>query len=628
MIKFASFDVFDTCLLRASGEPDSVFLILAQRFIPEERHSDQWEFVRIRKRGEVLARKKSISEEVTLTEIYNECDFSAIVSVPNESIMRGEMEIEERTLLPVYSIKEKIKRLRRKGVSISFISDIYLPESFIREALINAGIYNEGDGLYVSSKYRATKASGTLYDIFKSEHPKANRLNWIHYGDNLRSDFIESMKNGAHPCIIKHSLNKYENNNQFPFIPSLYFDIQRNVNIQKAVRLANNNNNGFEFAIDFIAPIYVPFVWKVLTEASKRGITDLYFFARDGYILFLIAEWLQDSFKNIKLHYLYVSRKSIYFPTLPDSSEESLKSLFPADEKSLDRILNDLYLTKKDVDDEVKAKLSETDNRDRIISVILSNKNLAEKIQDNYAKQKSLLLSYFVQEGLANNQQISAIVDLRGSRKSHEYINVFLDRNKYKRVNAFYFEVIEDRVLPTEKNEFYSCIYRETFKDPVIYKALRNATSILEQYFSLTTQGRTITYKSIGGRVTPVKDINDKRNNVDEICETNKRACEKFVQYYCLSMHPHAEAESQYALYVFLKNLSKPSRSLLRLFDGFVISENSFEKKVFLRKLRFKDFFEHSDVAWLTGSLIYTFGSWVSIFARLRNELIKCIIFK
>lgn len=628
MIKYASFDVFDTCLVRATGEPDSVFCLLAQKLISGECDSDQKEFVRIRKDGEALARKKSKSEEVTLTEIYNECDFSAIVSVPNEEIMRREMEIEEEILLPVYSIKEKINQLREKKVSVSFISDIYMSDIFIRKILINAGIYKEGDGLYVSSAYMATKSSGALFNIFIKDHPKANRWNWTHYGDNFGSDYLKSLKNGARPCRIIHSFNRYENSLRFPFIPSLYFDIQRNVYIQKAVRLANNNDNVFEFAINFIAPIYVPFVWKVLTEATKKNITDLYFFARDGYILYLIAEWLKDNFKSIKLHYLYVSRKSIYFPTLPDVSEHSLRSLFPVDEKSIERILNDLYLTIDEIDDEIKTNLYAAKKRDDIISAIMTSGDMMKKIQVNYDEQKSLLLEYLVQEGMANNQQSNAIVDLRGSRKSHEHINSFLARNNYKRAYAFYFEVIEDRIKPNIKNEYYSCIYRELFKDPVIYNALRNATSIFEQYFSLTTQGRTNSYTSNGGMIHPVKEVNDISNRVKEICETNRRACKEYTYYYRLSTHPQAEVESQYALYNFLNNLSRPNRKLLRLFDGFVISENSFEKKVFLRKLKIRDAFDHSDVAWLTGCLIYTFGSWVSVFSRLRNRLKQCIISK
>ncbi len=57
------------------------------------------------------------------------------------------------------------------------------------------------------------------------------------------------------------------------------------------------------------APILVSFVEWVLKEAKKKGIKRLYFLARDGYQMYLAAEWLCKSREyDIECKYLYGSR--------------------------------------------------------------------------------------------------------------------------------------------------------------------------------------------------------------------------------------------------------------------------------------------------------------------------------
>jgi len=58
-----------------------------------------------------------------------------------------------------------------------------------------------------------------------------------------------------------------------------------------------------------IAPVLVSFVWWVLTRAEKSGQKKLYFLARDGYIMYRIAEQFRERFNlDIECRYLCGSR--------------------------------------------------------------------------------------------------------------------------------------------------------------------------------------------------------------------------------------------------------------------------------------------------------------------------------
>lgn len=54
------------------------------------------------------------------------------------------------------------------------------------------------------------------------------------------------------------------------------------------------------------------------------GITKLHFLSRDGYILYKIAEVVQMGYPEIKLNYLFVSRYSLFLPSIYSLSREEI----------------------------------------------------------------------------------------------------------------------------------------------------------------------------------------------------------------------------------------------------------------------------------------------------------------
>lgn len=134
-MKLASFDIFDTTLLRLYGRPESINVLLAGK-----EHTQ----------GDAL-----------------------------------EQQVERENLFANPAIRDLIRQKRQEGWQIAFISDMYLSSAFLMEILQREGCYEPGDKVYVSCEHDARKDTGTLYDLVRQElHPNA----WEHYGDNKQSD--------------------------------------------------------------------------------------------------------------------------------------------------------------------------------------------------------------------------------------------------------------------------------------------------------------------------------------------------------------------------------------------------------------------------------------------------------
>ena len=75
----------------------------------------------------------------------------ALTAQSKTEIARLEMQVEREQLVPRVCHPGEDKTLHREGHSVYYISDMYLPRTFLSELLIEHGFWREGDKLYVSS---------------------------------------------------------------------------------------------------------------------------------------------------------------------------------------------------------------------------------------------------------------------------------------------------------------------------------------------------------------------------------------------------------------------------------------------------------------------------------------------
>ena len=114
-MKLASFDIFDTTLLRRCGKPEAVFHILAERLFPNDKDLRE---------AFVVWRKSTKGN--TLKDVYDKIDsaFLTFARKNKEEMMKAEEETEEDVLIANPSVCKLIDQRRKEGYNIAFISDM------------------------------------------------------------------------------------------------------------------------------------------------------------------------------------------------------------------------------------------------------------------------------------------------------------------------------------------------------------------------------------------------------------------------------------------------------------------------------------------------------------------------
>lgn len=305
-----SFDVFDTCLIRKCGTHNNMLNVLSQRvFCKPVEECVRQEFIVARCAAEDYVWK--YNEYGKLADIYRHLDFSHPFLLPTNELENTEIYLEEELLVPVLSRLEQIKQLHSNGHSVIFISDMYLPENFIKRLLVSFGFFIEGDSLFISSECGMTKSSGFLFEHIRKVY-RIKPHKWHHFGDNIQSDYKVPKKLGIKAHIVHNDYLPYERQ-----WLQHGFDFGDNVcalcaGLGRALHYSMADNPHKDFVIDIIAPFYSSFVMRIMKDAEARGIKRLYFCARDSYTLFLVAQKYERIFPNVEVLYLFVSQKSLY----------------------------------------------------------------------------------------------------------------------------------------------------------------------------------------------------------------------------------------------------------------------------------------------------------------------------
>lgn len=603
-----SFDIFDTCLCRSCGDPLFVFDIVAQKVLGDDVERTQInDFVQIRINGEEGARKKYISElheDVTFDEIYQECDFSSLTTLGNEIIQKVELETESECLIKIRENYKRVLDIHKKGSSIIYISDMYLPSTFLRTMLAREGFWEEGDTIIVSCEYGKTKETGNLYDYVRDLLHIKN-AKWIHIGDNLTSDHKIPEKKGIKTLKYRSQRTYYNQLYLKHEISTTNLNITKFANILHSTSLSYNKTPYVAFAVDFIAANFVPYVYSIMQDAEARGIDNLYFLARDGYLFYQIAKEFKYNFPSININYLYVSRDSLYLPGLKDVTRQSLIDCF--EESVLERytlceILRRLHVDYLNFPDAINYKGI------KAIDYLYSNDKFVQSVNHEYETQKKLLIDYFRQEGLLKGK--SAIVDISGTRKCQYRINEILTRNGHASVFAYYWEGLEDRIHGVDyKSHFF---YEKQRRNRVIYN--KGPQNVWEEYFCITNHSRTYAYQQNknNSRIEPIFEKDPQSDDFkNKIFEVNRTVCTTVAQHFINNkLGCSSENLVDIAMVVYSDFVKYPKSYYLNVFHGFRISDSSIKSELLFPPFRFRYLRRR---IWFNAYLIYSFPKFENI---------------
>ncbi|MDY4281657.1 MAG: CDP-glycerol glycerophosphotransferase family protein [[Pasteurella] mairii] len=332
-----TFDIFDTLIRRSTLKPLSIFDYVRDRAkassIPfPVALIEKWVEIRHKVEHDVrdMMRKTTFERnsntlEITLDDIYRRLQQNLLLSDEQVNFLKQtEIEAEIAHVEPIKKRIDFLFSLKEKGHDVAMVSDMYLPESVIRQMLDQADIRLREIPLYLSSTIGYQKSTGKLYQyIFFHIHYQYNQ--WVHYGDNKHADGMVPRRFGIQTVV--HDIDEF-----IPFETALV-NAMDNYNRYPAYQLATKmhryrsnlvqnlayDNKAFEtqyYNYAYVGSVFVPYINWAIKDALKRGYETLYFISRDGHFLKQIADKIIEiQGYHIKTKYIYGSRKAWRLPS-------------------------------------------------------------------------------------------------------------------------------------------------------------------------------------------------------------------------------------------------------------------------------------------------------------------------
>lgn len=496
---FISFDIFDTLLFRKIYRPTDIFRILSN--IALEKFNIE-NFYNIRVEAEKEARTIENNFECHYNDIYKVIKGKIKNKEVCLFLKNEELKLEEKFLVVNPFMKEIFDYCKNNNKKIFLISDMYLDEKYLINILNREG-YNNFT-LYLSNKYHKTKGDGSLFE-FVFDKEKISKDKWLHIGDNYNSDFNSPRKLGIN-AFHYPNINSFNTINSFSVFESIMLGIQ-NIYLHSGIELEYWD----KFGIECVSPIYFGFT-KWLYELTKNS-DNLYFIARDGYIIQKIYSLFDDT---IKSKYLYCSRKSLVIP-----------SLYILDDEDIIRLLSIMYndnvnhtlgcfLKKCGLDlgkidkgilssfgfksFDIKITKNNFYNLKKMLVVLIPL--IKSTLEDDYNK----VYKYLKQEGLFNYDKVN-IMDIGWAGSIQNSIHNIIGKD----VVGYYFGTVDEK----QKNAFTSMFgyYFDLGNEAEDEQVVLDNVMMYELIFS-APHGSTVCYKEAGDRIEPVLKENIEYNDI------------------------------------------------------------------------------------------------------------------
>jgi HAD superfamily hydrolase (TIGR01549 family) len=325
--KAISFDIFDTLIRRPVEKPADLFRFLDAKAL-QLTDGIAVDFGRTRSMCEVETRKRleGIKDEITLDAIYD--TLAAYYDLSEDQVAalkKAEIDIEIAAAQERPFGRRLYDIARESGRPVYLISDMYLSTNVISQMLVRAG-YNDVNEMFVSSDYGCRKHSGKLYEIVLKHIGLASH-NLVHVGDNKLTDIQAAEAHGIRAFRWSSAIEWMRSN---PIYEKIYSPrIGAGEKSRSAIAgitamglfdapvppeclrsLSGGDAEKLGYAV--LGPIITGYMTWLGREARRDGISDLYFMAREGWVLKEAFNILNDGDETLpKGKYLYGSRRAI-----------------------------------------------------------------------------------------------------------------------------------------------------------------------------------------------------------------------------------------------------------------------------------------------------------------------------
>lgn len=424
----ASFDVFETVLVRRLGEPSSLFLLLGRRLAARGLISATPEiFARQRIQAGLRAKRRSGRCDPTLTTIYDELGeqrgWSGALS---SQLVEAELALESDLLVAWPPGAAAVATARRNGSRVVFVSDTYLPGTFVTEQLRRNGVYEPGDVVVVSCEAGGTKAERTLFPALRELLGEPSGT-FTHVGNSAVADVAAVREAGFEAELLASgNLNRYERlmeDHRWSTggLSSAFAGASR----LSRVTGGDGDRTSVLAAVTagVAGPMLAAFVLWLLRRAEQRGLQRLYFLSREGQILHRLTQILATATgSEIETRYLYVSRQSLNLAAVEQATPEEIAwTLTHSDVNTVRNLLRRVGLSPEDLAPQLRSLGIEAAGWDEVpdetvwrrLLKLLSEPPLARAVLERAGEQRVGVEAYLRAEGLYDEAQVG-LVDVSG----------------------------------------------------------------------------------------------------------------------------------------------------------------------------------------------------------------------
>lgn len=481
-IKFVLTDIFDTVVSRKI-QPEYVKKIWANQIVKMFKLKlTAIDIYTLRNKIETDLGQKNLKNghdcEITydsiIKELYRLININASYKIFFEKCAELEINTESKVLIVDNEMIKELRELKKNGKKIYCVSDMYLSKEMIEKIFKNLKILDLFSDIFVSADYLKNKKSGNLYDVVLKKI-KASSKQCAMIGDNYISDYEIPSEKG----ILSIHLDRKKN---YEFYDE-YFKNHSSKNVyENVLKLSRTTNDDFEHSIFSL----YSFIEKLYYELLSRDVKEVFFLSREGEYLKKLFDYYCDKVygKKIETHYLYVSRKSTYLPSLKSLDDEDFSSLLKqysyvtirellkslnfenseiniiikSYQKDVKKLL-DQFITDKDYEKTIKHII--TDDVDEKIpnfiksgslKILKKNDEFKRIYEKNRIEQKENFIQY-IKEKTSSNELY--VVDIGWNGSIQNNIQNILG-NSYT-VVGFYFGM--NRRNKNEKNEKYGLMF-------------------------------------------------------------------------------------------------------------------------------------------------------------------------
>lgn len=532
-VSVVSFDVFDTALTRLVDTPVDVFAIVEEKLI--QRHGVLFSgYAEARELAERAAREKAArhqKREIGFQEIVEALETqNPAFSHYRYEFFDAEMEAERECCVAVPEIKAAFDLCRDKGIPTFFVSDMYLPETAIRDLLENVGY--EAPELIVSCETGCAKWDGSQWPIVTQKWGNAEQI--LHIGDNEGSDVGTAQKAGLKTLAFKRARSNHRPGG--PLTPAV-LPFSRLLR-EKMLTLPPEGDDfdptqlpaGQTMAIlgaSWGALVAGSYVRWIAERAQALGLSRIYFCARDGWLPQLAwhAAGL-DKITGIKTSYLYISRRSLNFAAAAISctpthlSERALESLcsISRSERLQDVLARADLLSLRPLVDDVTAQFGSLDRsiswHDGVHELKDCMRRHAASIYPVLQSKLLNLVAYLCQEGL--HQDKVGIVDIGWNGNMQTSIRTALSSAGYE---PMIYGLYAGLWPGAQRNRVHAGWMEAAFWND--YQSfdkgygLYNNVAIIENMFS-SPEGTTLRYEPQKEKMYPILDAADEHKKQHE----------------------------------------------------------------------------------------------------------------